>query len=668
MSHKEWKLPPLPSADTALLQNAGYTALLSAILSARGIKTPEAARLYLERDDGLLNDPLLLNDMDKAVRRIRQARLSGEKIAIYGDYDVDGITSSCMLCDYFRSCGCDCEIYIPDRLDEGYGLNCEAVKALSDSGVGLLITVDCGITAVEETALALSLGMDIIITDHHECPEKLPEAAAVIDPKRQDSTYPFDALAGVGVAFKLICALEGESKAPLSRYSDLVAVGTVADVMPLMGENRALVFSGLEKLKHAPRPGFAALLEQAGALQKPINASTVSFILAPRINAAGRLCKTEVAVGLIMSEDEQAAQALAVELCELNHRRQVLETKVWDDAMSELESTRPDAPIVIKSSAWHPGVVGIAASRLAEAYGVPTIVICMDGGMGKGSCRSYGSFNLFDALSACSEHLESFGGHAFAAGLNIREENIDAFQKALAAYYKAKPPYQPPLLEPELLLDSFEMLTIDGVLSLDKLEPCGSGNPRPLMCVCDARLEQLTPIGGGKHLRLRIGKGGICLDCVFFAHSAQEVDVSEGELIDLCFAPHINDFRSQRSVQLLAAELRPSRHQENCRSILSGGATLESMRVHRPKREQLARTWHTLMGMGGSFAFSLADIAEHRGELSPETLCLCLRIFAELGLVSLSSDKNRVNATVRADAEKTALDNSPLFCSLWQNQ
>ena len=651
MGHKEWKMPTAPTEDISL-EGGSYLPLLRRVLSARGICTAKAAELFLARDSRLLGDPMLLNDMDKAVSRIAKASERNEKIAIYGDYDVDGITSSCMLCDYFRRKGLECEVYIPDRLDEGYGLNCEAMRALAEEGVGLLITVDCGITACAEAELAKELGMDIIITDHHQCPSVLPDALAVIDPKRADSSYPFDALAGVGVAFKLLCAIDGESEKLLERYGDVVAVGTVADVMPLTGENRALVFAGLEKLKTNPGAGFKALLEEAGAAQKPINASIISFVLAPRINAAGRLCKTETSVRLLLAESEDEAADCAKELCELNRRRQELETRVWDDAMAELKEAAPKAPIVLKSDSWHPGVVGIAASRLAEAFSVPTVVICMDGDMGKG----------------CSDYLESFGGHAFAAGLNIKENCIGDFCRALAQYYGENPPKAHPALEPELELESFKILTIDDVLSLEELEPCGSGNPKPVMCIRDVRLEALTPIGAGKHLRLRAGKEGEHLDCVFFSHALGDVDVSEGELVDICFIPQINDFRGARSVQLLVIDVRPADSEELCRKILRGCAEPEQMRAFRPSREELILVWRALKSFGGSLSGSVSDAQAPLGELEPEKLCLCLEILNELGLATLSAEGDKVDVRLNHGAEKNALDNSLLFRELWQER
>jgi len=591
-----------------------------------------------------------------------------QKVAVFGDYDVDGITSSCLLMDYFKQRGLECEVYIPDRLGEGYGVNKKAIDILLDNGVALIITVDCGITAFAETAYAKSLGMDIIITDHHECPRDLPEAAAVIDPKRPNSAYPFDALAGVGVAFKLVCALEKDSKETLERYADLIAVGTIADVMPLTGENRFLVYCGLEKLRNNPRPGFAALLEEAGAGQKPLTSMTVGFTLAPRINAAGRLCSVKTSVRLLLSEDKDETLQCAKELCSLNLRRQKLEMEVWEDAMAFLTASTPKSPIVLESCSWHPGVVGIAASRLTEEYRLPTIMICVDDECGKGSCRSYGDFNLFEALTACSEYLESFGGHAFAAGLNIKPEKIDAFRSAMAEYYSLNPPTEHPDFQPEILINNPAVLSMEGVEALDELEPCGSDNEKPLMCICDAVLESAIPIGNGKHLRIRIVKNGVGFDCVFFSHSMDELGVLKNARVDICFTPQINDFRSHRSVQLLVADIRPSETLSQCRDILEHGEIrVNEYRVFRPKREELAFVWKKLQSAGGHMELDYNELAVNYFEriITPVKLCLCIEIFNELKLLKVNVRNGGVGCSVCESGIKTELDKSPLFRLLW---
>ena len=432
MNYGIWKIH---HAVTAAQIDAipGCTPLLSAILQKRGLAEEPTRSEFLYGGVELLHDPFLLDDMDKAVARMRLAAERKEKIAVYGDYDVDGITSSCMVADWLGSNGFDCTVYIPDRVSEGYGLNRDALTRLHSRGVRLIITVDCGVTAVEEAAYARSLGMDLIITDHHECGAgALPEAAAVIDPKRPGSRYPNRDLAGIGVAFKLLSALEGEPEPVLLRWSDLIALGTVADVMPLTGENRMLVSAGMCKLRFDPLPGLAALIARAGAAGRRINSSIFGYTLAPRLNAAGRLCRTDLAVELLLTEDGDRADELAQELCELNRSRQQMEQTIWTQSRELLaEAGVPDGPIVLAGEQWHQGVIGIAASRLAEDYLRPAIMITFDGGeIGKGSCRSFGGFNLYEALAACSEYLVNFGGHALAAGLNIRRGQLEVFRRA----------------------------------------------------------------------------------------------------------------------------------------------------------------------------------------------------------------------------------------------
>lgn len=670
MGQMEWKMPCITDDNLDAFVQSGFTPLLTAVLRARGADTPEKARLYLLRDESKLCDPMLLSDMGKAVARIELAIEKHQKVAVYGDYDVDGITSVCLLLDYFQGRGLYCEVYIPDRLDEGYGVNKKAIEALREKGIDLIITVDCGITAIAETQYAKSIGMDIIITDHHECLHNLPEAAAVVDPKRPDSAYPFGELAGVGVAFKLICALEGDYKSPLERYADIVAVGTIADVMPLIGENRFLVYKGLEKLKNAPLPGFAALLEEAGAANKPLTTNTVGFTLAPRINAAGRLCKTETSIKLLLSKNMEEASIWAKELCSLNRRRQELEMEVWAEAMATLADEEQKSPIVLESAKWHPGVVGIAASRLSEEYRLPTIMICVDDENGKGSCRSYGDFNLFEALSACSEHLESFGGHAFAAGLNIKPENIAAFRKALAEYYRLNPPTAHPAIEPEILICDPAILNMKGVESLNELEPCGSGNEHPLMCICNAVLESATPIGNGKHLKMRVSKKGLIFDCVFFSHTAESLGAFEGETVDICFNPQINDFNSRKSVQLLITGVRRSDTLVKCRDIIEKDEyCLDEVRHFRPERDELAGLWRKIKNLGGRLELNYDKFSEDfdLNFMEPIKLCLCIRILCELKLIDVSIRNGRIFCLASQTTEKTELQQSPLFRILWES-
>jgi single-stranded-DNA-specific exonuclease len=667
MNYSIWKIPYDSPERAPELEKAGYTPLLGIILRMRGYDTPEKVRAFLGGGADDLCDPFLLSDMDKAVGRIRRAVDSGERVAVYGDYDVDGITSTCLLTGFLRSLGLECEPYIPDRMEEGYGLNSAAVDALASRGATLIITVDCGVTGIAEAQHAQEIGVDMIITDHHECMDELPPAVAVVDPKRPDSRYPNTSLAGVGVAFKLICAIDGSVENCLDRYCDLVAVGTVADVMPLTGENRVITGAGLKKLKDHPRAGLLALMKEAGIGDKQLTAGSIGFTLAPRLNAAGRLGQASRAAALLMSEDETRAAALASELCQLNRDRQALEGSIWQQALAMLGDTKPNAPIVLANSGWHQGVIGIVASRLTEAFGLPAIMICLDGENGKGSCRSYGGFNLFEALSSCSEFLDSFGGHALAAGLNINVDKISAFRQALAEYYRQNPPSNEISLDIDLRIDSPDLLSMKCVESLALLEPCGNGNARPVMCLVGAELVSVMPIGGGKHLRLRLGKFGQIYECIFFSHTQEELGLSPGDLVDAAFFPQINEFRSRRSVQLLISALRRHDPKPICRKILEGSAlTPTDAADSLPRRADMVAVWRALEAQGGGFSGTLDELcrlSRSIGIYAPK-LCAGLRAFDELGLVSLRGTADAPTAVIIPNAPKANLADSKLLGEL----
>ena len=660
-----WKIPYTRPEYPAALKQAGFGPLLSAVLALRGIRTAEAAQALLESGIDCLHDPMRMQGMPAAVERIRRAIGQKEAVAVYGDYDVDGITATCLLTDYLRGKGLRCVGYIPDRNEEGYGLNCAALDSLRADGVTLLITVDCGITAVEEAEYTKRIGMDMIVTDHHECkPGALPDALAVIDCKQEGNRYPNPDLCGVGVALKLVCACEGNAAAMLERYADLVAVGTVADVMPLVGENRFLVRQGLEKLVHNPRPGFAAMLREAGVDPERITASSIGFSLAPRLNAAGRLGQATRAAELLMATEPDKAAALAAELCELNRQRQSIETEIWKDALHQLEGRHPDEPIVLASDRWHQGVIGIAASRLAEQFSLPAIMVCLNGDHGKGSCRSYGGFNLFEALSACSRHLLGFGGHALAAGMTISRDKLNDFRAALAAYYRANRPKPVPDVNCDLLIRDPSLLTLENVRELDRLEPFGNANPKPVFCFSDALLESADQVGGGRHLKVRVSLGGARLDGIFFSHSAQALGVAAGDRVDLAFTPQINEFRGHASVQLVISALRRHDGTALCRKILAGeGNTAYAAAAFCPQRADFVRIWR---GAGGRL--SLPEDAEGilslcPKDMEPERFCLCLMILQEAGLLH-SADGRIFGACCCATEGKADLNATPLMQSL----
>ena len=664
MKYSEWIVPQDAAEIPSQLTEAGYPPLLAAVLSARGAASPEAAASFLEPGPETLGDPLLLTDMDRAAERLRRAVSAKETVAVFGDYDVDGITSACLVTSWLTERGVPCFFYIPDRMEEGYGLSDAAVETIAARGASLIVTVDCGITAAPETKRAAALGVDMIVTDHHECdPDGLPQACAVVDPKRPDSAYPNRDLAGVGVAFKLLCAAEGSSECVLSRYADLIATGTVADVMPLTGENRYIVRRGLASMTASPRPGIAALLRESGAGERRLTAATVGFTLAPRLNAAGRLGQADVAARLLLSREPAEADALAGELCRLNRERQALEQDIFEQARAMLAKRPPAGPIVLAGEGWHQGVIGIAASKLAEEHALPAVMICLDGDMGKGSCRSFGGFNLYDALSAVSDTLEGFGGHALAAGLTIRRDHVEAFRAALADYYARNPGSRESALTCDLRIEDPDLLSMEDVQALERLEPFGAGNPRPTFCIADAELEHVSAMGGGKHLRVTLRKGNRSFEGVFFSRTEEELGLREGDAVDAAFYPQINEYRSRRSVQLLLTDLRPTDETALCRELLSGRepAPWESAELC-PWRADFVQIWRAIERRGGRIGGRLADIGAWKpeGERAGK-LILCLRVMEERGLVHTEWDGDSLFATARQPAAKADLDGSALL-------
>ena len=678
MKYKQWQVAaPCPEGQWELEQ-AGLPPLLAGLLAARGVTRPEDARRLLSPDSEPIPDPMLLKDMDRAVRRVRQAVEQGEPIAVYGDYDVDGITATCLLTQFLTARGGHIVPYIPSRLGEGYGLNPEAVHTLARQGVSLIITVDCGITAVEETALANSLGLDVIVTDHHACKEELPPAAAVVDPHRPDCPYPFKGLAGVGVALMLALAVAGPQDAPavLEEFCDLAAVGTVADVMPMTGANRAIVSLGLARLDPPRRTGFASLLRCAGLEDRPVTSVSVGYTLAPRINASGRMGMAEVAVELFLTRDPVRADGLAAQLCELNRERQGIEGDIFQQCVQRLEEEPQEGAIVLAGSQWHQGVVGIVASRLAEKYACPCFMICLDGGIGKGSCRSWGDINLFELLSSCSPLLENFGGHTLAAGFTVKEENIPALALALrrAVAESCNGQALPSVLEVDMAV-SPQHLTVEAVEALDRLEPCGTGNPRPVFLLQGAQVHTMSQVGRGRHLKLKLESRGVTLDAIYFSSQGAELGLSPGCRVDLVFYPQINDFRGVRTVQLQVVDLRlaPSRAQleQAIYDKYSRGEelTTEEARFLLPERRDFVGLYRWLERQSTAstvvedtparIARSVARATRQR-EVPARTM-LCLEVLEERGLISLNRRTDRIQITLCHVEHKVDLEASEII-------
>ena len=540
------------------LVTGGYAPLTAMVLAARGIRNPAEAHARLDCNCQM-PDPFLMKDMALAAGRVGLAMSRGEKIAVFGDYDVDGITSTCLLTHFLRRYGADVVSYIPGRLEEGYGLNPIAIHQLHGEGVKLIITVDCGITAVAEAQLCKELGIDLVITDHHECKDTLPEAIAVVDPHRPDCTYPHGNLCGVGVAFKLAAALCGSQEEVLKDYADMVCLGTVADVMPLLGENRVFVAKGLESLQHTHRPGLAALMAECNCDPKTVSASSIGFMLAPRINAAGRMGQIDLAVELLLTEDPFQARQLARALCELNRQRQAVESDIFRQATEMLPVGKQPEAIVLADESWHQGVVGIVASRISEEYCCPAFLICLDGEHGKASSRSYGGFNLFTSLTSLSHLLESYGGHELAAGFTIHRDQIIPFRqeicKIAAEYYMDAGPRT--VLDVDCAVTP-ELLTIKGIDSLAALEPCGNGCPKPTLMMEGMTIERISLVGGGRHMRLRLRHGNHCINAICFSTTPDAASIEPGDVVDVAFQPQVNEFRGERSVQMNITDIRPS--------------------------------------------------------------------------------------------------------------
>lgn len=622
-----------------------------------------------------------LLDMDKAVRRVRKALERREHICVFGDYDVDGITATCLLTDFLRKRGAHVTSYIPARLEEGYGLNEIAVRALRAQDVKLIITVDCGITANQEAALCKELGMELVITDHHECKSDLPEAVAVVDPHRKDQPEPVLEMAGVGVAFKLAAALAGDQEALLAEYCDLLCLGTVADVMPLTGENRKMVWRGLQALSNPKRVGLAALMAECGALRPPITAGTIGYTLAPRINAAGRMGHVEIATELFLTNDAARAVDLASQLCKLNRKRQDVESGIYRQAVSMLPAGKAPKAIVLADETWHQGVVGIVASRLAEEYSCPTFLICLDGDKGKASSRSYGGFNLFSSLEQVSDLLESYGGHELAAGFTIRRDRIDRFRERIYALTDAfsKSPDCNPALQIDCEIPP-QLLTVQNVQQLDELEPCGAGCPRPVLFMRSLTVSDLSEVGGGKHLRLRLSKGPFTWGAIFFSTNAQRAAVAQGDVVDIAFTPQINEYRSMRSVQLNLVDIRPDKAfreaQGHDRAVyrkhLSGGElSCDEADSLLPARQDFVAVWRYLAAFSqdGTLCEELGCLSRKISRcaklpLSAGKTRICLDVLAEQGLVQLEQRPKTLLIRLCADGRKVDLEKSPILIHL----
>ena len=680
MKFPVWHVAQTDCAAVERLTDAGYPYLVSSVLASRGVSCSEQATEFLTQETTLVHSPFLMKDMDKAVARIDRALSDGERIAIFGDYDVDGITATCIMVDYLKGRGADVVHYIPRRIEDGYGLSCEAIEGLRRGGATLLVTVDCGITGVEEVAYARSIGMDVVVTDHHECKETLPVAAAVVDPRRTDCEYPFKHLAGCGVALKLVLALGGPDReeALFSRYCTLAAIGTVADVMQMTGENRTIVSRGLATLDRSDFIGLHALLKEAGLAGREISSVQIGFVLAPRINAAGRMGAADMAADLLLCQDPAQAEELAKALCALNRERQCVEQTIYSQAEEMIEQLPEEErrALVLASDTWHQGVVGIVASRLSEKYSRPSFMIHLNGGVGKGSCRSWGGFNLFAALESCSDLLLGFGGHELAAGFTIDEANIPAFRARMnqyaAEYWVGKAPES--ALEVDVELRQPGRVTLQEVEALAALEPYGSGNARPLFCLMGATLLRTQNVGQNRHLKLRLGKGNAQFDGIFFSTTSAACGCAEGDRVDAAFYLQVNEFRGSRTVQLQMVDIRPSlsasSREQECLTLVeqcAAGEPVSARNAHRmlPSREQYAAVWRSLVHLTPEGALHTAylpllrSLSAAMGKAdSFLRSAFCLAVFQERGLLKLEIQGDTIDIQLAGRDKKVRLEDS----------
>ncbi len=675
MKYGVWKVQNPPSAAVNALVEAGFSPLTAMVLSARGLHNGADAKGYL-CCNAPLHDPYLMEDMAPAAARVALAMTRGEKIAIFGDYDVDGITATCLLTDFLRKQGAHCISYIPGRLEEGYGLNPIAIAQLHEEGVKLIITVDCGITAVEEAALCAQLGMDLVITDHHECKERLPSAAAVVNPHRPGDRYPHKTLSGVGVAFKLAAALSGSQEEVLQEYADMVCLGTVADVMLLQGENRTFVARGLEMLQNTRRPGIAALMKECGCIPGNVTASSIGFMLAPRINAAGRMGQIQLAIDLFLTQDEEKAEGLAQALCDLNRQRQQVESQIYEEAVAMLPQGKTPEAIVLADESWHQGVVGIVASRIAEEYCCPTFLICLDGDHGKASSRSYGGFNLFSSLSSLSHLLQSYGGHELAAGFTISRSQIPAFRQEISrlagSFYDGAGPRT--VLDVDCSITP-ELLTLRGIDSLGCLEPTGNGCPKPVLMMQNLIIERISLVGSGRHMRLRLRSGSHSLNAIYFSATPESASIEPGDVVDVAFSPQINEFRGERTTQMNILDIRPScaapcdPEVSSYASLRAGKLTCQQATELLPDRAALALVWRYLALCGQAVQESpmclCRKIVRWSGKpLSLGQMLVCLDIFRDVGLLKTQRLHKAILIDLTPGCEKADLNASKTMQTL----
>lgn len=711
-NNRKWNMLCLCNDDAVVCEIAeslGITKALATVIVNRGYKSVIEAEAFIKKSQEILYDPFLLNDMEKAVERILLAIKNQEKITIYGDYDVDGVTSVSIVYRYLERAGARVDYYIPSR-KEGYGVSNPAIDILHENGTSLVITVDTGVTAISEIEYAKSFGIDVIVTDHHECTDCLPDAVAVVNPKRNDTTYPFPSLAGVGVAFKLLCALESRIKgyevtdairSVAYDYADLTAIGTIADVMPVVNENRILISVGLSRAERTENIGLSALIEHCrngegksnykSKQKKKLSSGFIGYSVAPKINAAGRIDSASLAAELFLTKDASFADESSLKLCEINRERQATENKIADQALAMAESIGDEQgySIVLENSDWHPGVVGIVASKVSERYGVPSILISFEGNddpndgeaIGKGSGRSVPGMNLVNALQSCGDILEKFGGHELAAGLTIRRKNLPEFKRRIGEI--AKECFLG--IEPEVVIDvdcelEGEEISMELASQLCYLEPFGISNPNPVFAVKNAVIKDITPVGMNRYIKLTVMKGNNIFTAMLFSMTPQEFSFCVGDEVDFLFNLDINEFNGSTSVQANVKDIRPGErnshfermYEEMYQSVKNGESELDADYIV-PERVDFADVYNFLLASAriGKENFRYSRLLTEIIKNNPSTkvnyvkLKYIIKVFRELNIVAIDEiDSLTFAYHIAFSKNKTSLDKSTILKKL----
>ncbi|MBQ8392553.1 MAG: single-stranded-DNA-specific exonuclease RecJ [Clostridia bacterium] len=707
-SNKIWNI----RADSSLLPGAldiseglGISPILATLLLNRGYSTVEGVRTFLGKSTEILHDPFMINDMEKGAKRILEAVRNNEKIYVYGDYDVDGVTSVSILYLYLEGMGADVNYYIPNRKGEGYGVSEQAVNKLAEKGTKLIITVDTGVTAHKEVEIAKGFGIDTVITDHHECPATLPDAIAVINPKRRDSEYPFQSLAGVGVVFKLLCALEylftGESlidctRRIAERYADLTAIGTIADVMPVIDENRLIIAYGLLRAENTDKIGLSTLIDlcrsndikSKSRVKRKISSGFVGFTIAPRINAAGRICDASIAVELFLSKNRAEAEKYALQLYDINKDRQLEENRIADEAFAKIEKDGYDhgGVIILDNDDWNHGVIGIVSSRVTEKYSLPSILVSFEGNddpldgeaIGKGSGRSIRGMNLVNALLSCKDLLEKFGGHELAAGLSIKRKNLGEFQRRMTEYARACFKGEEPIstLDIDCILCEKD-ITRDLATEITLLEPYGVSNLVPVFAMKDATIEDIIPVGMNRHLKLTVSKNGVRFTAMQFSVSSNEFGFEIGDEVDIAFNLEINEFMNMRTVQLNVKDIKnaegPAKNQragELEYSKIWNGEYIGDVDIAVPSREEFACVYNTILksareGISGFSYLRLHKLINGKKQgvrITYAKIKIIIKVFRELNIVNIEeTDEYSFQYRITYTKTKTSLDKSNIL-------